>query len=425
MQKKALIITYYWPPAGGPGVQRWLRFVKYLPEFNVHPYVYIPQNPSYPIIDLSLLDEVPKRATIVRHPIVEPYRLAKFLSRNASNRISSGIIPKKKKQSLLQGLMLYIRGNYFIPDARRAWVNPSIKFLEAYIQKHHIKTVITTGPPHSLHLIGMGLKERLDIKWIADFRDPWTTIGYHKKLKLTKASIQKHQDLERKVLATADTVIVTSKNTKKEFERKTDQVVVVITNGYEIHHLPQTHKDDKFTLSHIGSLLSERNPKNLWRVLRELINENAEFETHFQLKLIGVVSDDVLQDIHEHDLKDYLNLVGYLNHNEALMQQRNSQLLLLVEIDSDDTKAIIPGKLFEYMISGTPIIAIGPEESDVEDIIGSTDTGHYFHYDDKEELKSQILMYFEAYMSGSLRTSPKGLKPYSRRELTRKLAEFI
>jgi hypothetical protein len=425
MKKKALIITYYWPPAGGPGVQRWLKFVKYLPEFEVHPYVYIPQNPSYPIVDLSLLDEVPKRATIIRRRIREPYRFAKFLSRSSTKTISSGVIPKKKKQSLVQRLMLYVRGNYFIPDARNAWVNPSIAYLQEYIHKHHIKTVITTGPPHSLHLIGLGLKEQSDIKWIADFRDPWTTIGYHKKLKLSKSSTRKHNRLEKNVLETADCIIVTSENTKKEFEAKTNQNIAVITNGYDEQHLPQTRKDDKFTLSHIGSLLSERNPKNLWLVLQELIKDNADFESHFQLKLIGVVSHDVLKEIYSHGLKEYVNIVGYLNHNEALMQQRNSQVLLLVEIDSEDTKAIIPGKLFEYMVSETPILAIGPKESDVECILKSTNTGTYFYYDAKAELKSQILMYFKAYQKNELSTQPIGLKPYSRKELTRKLSELI
>jgi glycosyltransferase involved in cell wall biosynthesis len=425
MQKKALIITYYWPPAGGPGVQRWLKFVKYLPEFDVHPYVYIPQNPSYPIIDLSLLDEIPKTATIIRKPIKEPYRFAKFLSKNATKTISSGVIPKQKKQSLVQRLMLYVRGNYFIPDARKAWVNPSIIYLKDYIQKHNIKTIITTGPPHSLHLIGMGLKEQLNIKWIADFRDPWTTIGYHKKLKLTESSIKEHQQLEKQVLESSDCIIVTSENTKKEFEGKTDQGIVVITNGYDTHQLPESQKDKKFTLSHIGSLLSERNPKNLWSVLKQLINENDDFEAHFELKLIGVVSDDVLNIIYEYGLKEHVNIVGYLKHQEALIQQRNSQLLLLVEIDSEDTKAIIPGKLFEYMVSETPILAIGPKESDVESIIKSTNTGCYFYYDAKEELKSQILTYFEAFKSGTLISQPIGLKPYSRRELTKKLSELI
>ncbi|MGJ8594033.1 MAG: glycosyl transferase family 1 [Aquaticitalea sp.] len=425
MTKKALIITYYWPPAGGPGVQRWLKFVKYLPEFDVQPYVYIPENPSYPIIDLSLLDEIPNSAIIIKQPIKEPYRFAKFLSKNATKTISSGVIPKETKQSLIQRILLYVRGNYFIPDARKSWVKPSIDFLQNYIQKHEITTIITTGPPHSLHLIGLGLKEKIKINWIADFRDPWTTIGYHKELKLTASSAKKHELLEQKVLKTADTIVVTSENTKSEFKEKTNQTIEVITNGYDTHHLPVTYKDEKFTLSHIGSLLSERNPKNLWLVLQELIQENPEFKMYFQLKLIGVVSSDVLKEIYAHGLQDFVNVVGYLKHDEALMQQRCSQVLLLVEIDSEDTKAIIPGKLFEYMVSETPILAIGPKDSDVEHIIKSTHTGVYFYYEARDTLKSQILTYFEAYKQQNLKTYPIGLKPYSRRELTKTLSELI
>ncbi len=425
MPKKVLIITYYWPPAGGPGVQRWLKFVKYLHEFDIHPVVYIPENPSYPIIDKSLLSEVPTDLTIISHPIKEPYKLAEFFASKHSKTISSGVIPKERKQNFVQKLMLYVRGNYFIPDARRAWIQPSVNYLSDYIQKENIQTVITTGPPHSLHLIGLKLKEQLNIKWLADFRDPWTTIGYHKQLKLTPSSARKHEQLEKDVLQTADCIIVTSENTKSEFNQKTSKPVEVITNGYDTYLLQKTQKDEKFTISHIGSLLSGRNPTILWEVLRELIQENADFKKHFQLKLIGVVSEVVLNAINSQNLKDYVNVVGYLSHEDALIQQRQSRLLLLIEIDSEDTKAIIPGKLFEYMISETPIIAIGPKESDVERIIHSTNTGRYFYYDERNNLKSQILMYFEAYKTDSLATNPIGLKPYSRRELTKTLSELI
>ncbi|MEZ4803099.1 MAG: glycosyl transferase family 1 [Gelidibacter sp.] len=425
MSKKVLIITYYWPPAGGPGVQRWLKFVKYLPDFDVEPIVYIPQNPSYPIMDLSLESEIPKEATIICQPIKEPYKLASFLSRKHSKSISSGVIPMKGKQTLVQKLMLYVRGNYFIPDARKAWVNPSVDFLSNYIQKEHIKTIITTGPPHSLHLIGMQLKEKIGVKWLADFRDPWTTIGYHKHLKLTKSSAQKHRHLEKQVLETADCIIVTSENTKKDFSIKTNQPIKLITNGYDVQHDLKAEKDDGFTISHIGSLLSGRNPHNLWKVLKELIQENPEFGNHFQLRLIGVVSEDVLKDIHSHGLKNHVNVVGYISHDEALMHQRQSQLLLLVEIDSEETRAIVPGKLFEYMISETPILAIGPKQSDVEQIIESTNTGSYFYYDSNEDLKLQILTYFKAYKQNELSTHPIGLKQYSRRELTKTLSELI
>ncbi|RYH74636.1 glycosyl transferase family 1 [Flavobacteriaceae bacterium 144Ye] len=425
MRKKALIITYYWPPAGGPGVQRWLKCVKYLPEFGVDPVVYCPENPSYPITDLQLEDEVSNTVTVLKQPINEPYKFANLLSKKSSKTISSGIIPKKKKQSLIERLLLYVRGNFFIPDARKGWVKPSVAYLSEYIKNEGIETIITTGPPHSLHLIGLQLKAQLNVKWIADFRDPWTTIGYHKDLKLTKSSRQKHELLEQNVLQSADQIIVTSTVTKQEFALKTQQPITVITNGYDTYAIERPEKDQRFTIAHIGSLLSERNPTQLWDALRELIAENEAFKTEFQLNLIGVVSDDVLQTLSHYQLDDYVNVVGYVNHEEAMQFQMQSQVLLLIEIDSQVSKAIIPGKLFEYMVSSTPILAIGPQESDVEDIIKTTNTGHYFYYNEKQQIKSQILLYFNAYKTNSLQTQPIGLQKYSRRELTKTLAQLV
>ena len=422
---KVLIITYYWPPAGGPGVQRWLKFVKYLPKYEVEPIVYCPENPSYPIVDESLLSEIPNGITILKQPISEPYRFANMLSKKDSKQISSGVIPKKKKQSVMQRLMLYVRGNFFIPDARKNWVKPSVKFLSAYIQSNNIETIITTGPPHSLHLIGLQLKKQLKVKWLADFRDPWTTIGYHKQLKLSKSSVEKHKALESQVLQSADEIIVTSENTKKEFLFKTKQPITVITNGYDTHKVPRPEKDKKFTLAHIGSLLSERNPKQLWSALQELIDENENFRSEFELKLIGVVSEDVLQTLKDFNLESYINNIGYVSHEEAIKEQMSSRVLLMIEIDSTDTKVIIPGKLFEYMASGTPIMAVGPTDSDVEVILKSTNTGHYFYYNDKETIKSQILSYFEAYKSNTLVLNAIGLEQYSRTSLTKVLSRII
>src|SRR5699024_2201985 len=207
---KILIISYYWPPAGGPGVQRWLNFVKFLVEFNKQVVVYVPENPDYPFKDDSFIDEIPSGVTIIKRPIVEPYKWASFLSSSKTKQISKGIIPTKR-QTWIEKSLLWVRGNFFIPDARKFWIKPSVNFLNDYIKDHQINTVITTGPPHSLHLIGMGLKnDNINLNWVADFRDPWTTIGYHTKLKLTKASKNKHITLESKVLRQADKIIVTS-----------------------------------------------------------------------------------------------------------------------------------------------------------------------------------------------------------------------
>lgn len=424
-KKKVLIITYYWPPAGGPGVQRWLKFAKYLPDYDIHPVVYIPENPSYPLIDNTLIDEIPKDITVIKHPIKEPYRGAGFLSKKVTHTISSGVIPKENKQSCVQKLMLYIRGNYFIPDARKAWVKPSFKYLSEYLKNEHIDTVITTGPPHSLHLIGLQLKKGLGLNWIADFRDPWTTIGYHKKLKLNAGSKQKHEDLESKVLNTADHIIVTSEHTKREFAAKSSRSITVITNGYDHREVRKQPKDTSFSIAHIGSLLSERNPKNLWRSIGQLISKDSTFKDAFILRLVGVVSAEVLEEVYRYIPKENVDVVGYVSHKEAIDYQNRSQVLLLVEIDSEDTKAIIPGKLFEYMVADTPILAIGPVDSDVERIVKTTNTGRYFYYEDDADLKSYLSSCFTDFKDSQLKTHPIGLQPYHRKQLTRKLAQII
>lgn len=422
---KVLIITYYWPPAGGPGVQRWLKFVKYLPDFGIEPIVYIPENPSYPLIDEKLLSDVSAKTVILKNKIFEPYALASFLSKNKTKKLGAGIITQKKKQSIIEKIMLWIRGNVFIPDARVFWVKPSVKYLKKYIQENNIDTIITSGPPHSLHLIGLDLKKQLNVNWIADFRDPWTTIGYHKELKLSKWASAKHKALEKEVMTTCDTILVTSPTTKIEFERITNQPIEVITNGYDVEEIDKKPLDEAFTLAHIGSFLSERNPQILWESLSELIDENEAFATHFKLKLIGAVSKEVIQSISDYKLDTFVQNLGYVSHEVALMHQRSSQVLLLIEIDSDDTKCIIPGKLFEYMVSERPILAIGPKNSDFENIIKQTNTGVFYQYNEKNELKSQILSYFNQYLENTLKVNAVGLQQFSRKNLTEQLAKTI
>lgn len=420
-----LIITYYWPPAGGPGVQRWLKFVKYLPDFAITPVVYIPENPTYPILDENLHLQVSKNVEIISHKIFEPYTIASLLSKKEVQKISAGIIPDEPKQSWTEKISLWMRGNLFIPDARVLWVQPSVNYLQKYILENDISTIITTGPPHSVHLIGNKLKTKLNVRWIADFRDPWTTIGYHKSLKLSAFAAKKHKSLEREVLSSADEILVTSKSTKVEFSKITSKPIHVITNGYDIENVQSQKLDSKFSIAHIGSLLSERNPLILWEILAELIDQNPVFKTDFELKLIGTVSEKVLKSISDYKLNGYVNNLGYVQHSEAIAEQRKSQILLLIEIDSDATKAIIPGKLFEYMVSGRPILAIGPESADFAEIIAETNTGEFVTYGEREKLKSVILEYYQTFQTGNLHTNPISLQQFSRKNLTGKLADIL
>ncbi|MBT4915856.1 MAG: glycosyl transferase family 1 [Formosa sp.] len=423
--KKVLIITYYWPPAGGPGVQRWLKFVKYLPEFGIEPIVYCPENPKYPIMDTSMVSEVSSALEVIQAPINEPYKLAQLLSRSKTSDLSKGIITGQKKQTITEKLLLFVRGNFFIPDARVSWVKPSFSFLSDYIKIHKVDTIITTGPPHSLHLIGLKLKQSHSLKWITDFRDPWTHIGYHKKLKLTRLSKRKHKQLEASVLMNSDQIIVTSQQTKLILSKRTKSPVIVITNGYDFEINKSCKLDTKFTLSHVGNLQDGRNPEFLWKTLHDLVQNSIDFSKHFRLNLIGYISEAVLNSIRIYGLEAYTNYSGYVSHSEALEYQSRTQLLLLIEENSKETKYIIPGKLFEYIASRRPIIAIGPDGSDIENIVTKSASGNYFRYEESELLSSVILGYFERYKRNDLYVEPKEIEKYSRRNLTFELSKLL
>ncbi len=421
--KKILVITYYWPPAGGPGVQRWLKFTKYLPEFGFQPIVYVPENPNYPLVDENLVDEVSKGVQILKQPIKEPYGWASLLSKKKTKTISSGII-QDKNPSFLEKVLLWIRGNFFIPDARKLWVKPSIHYLAKVIADEGIETIITTGPPHSLHLIGLGLKEKYAIQWIADFRDPWTSIGYHKKLRLSKASQKKHKRLETEVLTSADKIVVTSDHTKQEFEKITDKPIKVVTNGYDDELKPVT-LDSGFTISHIGSLLTGRNPIALWKVIQELIQEHEAFKNAVKIQLAGVVGEEVLQSLRELGLESYVKRLGYLSHDKVLEVQQKSQVLLLLEIDSEETKGIIPGKLFEYLNAKRPILAIGPEGWEAGKLVTQTQSGSVCVQSDAACLKNVLLDWFASYQKEELHCNSKGVGQFHRKALTESLAKFI
>jgi len=392
--QKVLIIAYYWPPAGGPGVQRWLKFVKYLGDYNIEPIVYVPENPTYPITDTSLLNDIPDAIRVLKQPIFEPYGLASIFSKKKTRRISSGIIQKKKKQSLLERTLLWLRGNLFIPDARKYWVKPSIKYLSKYIEDEKINTVITTGPPHSIHLIGSSVAQK------------------------------KHKKLEGLVLNTADKIIVTSSTTKKEFSALTQKPIKVITNGYD-EELPKCNLDDKFTISHIGSLLTDRNPEKLWKVLAELVDEKVAFKDHLQIQLVGLVGKEVIAAITKNGLSSFTKELGYISHDEVVQLQPKSQVLLLVEIDAEETKGIIPGKLFEYLNAKRPILAIGPKDWEAAKIIKETNSGIGLVADDEIVLKNVLLEWFKLFQKGALESNSSGIEKYSRKELTNQLANFI
>lgn len=417
---KALIITYYWVPAGGSGVQRWLKFVKYLRDFGIEPIVYTVDSPNYPIVDDSLEKDIPEGIEVLRNGIWEPNTV---LSNFSKKKTSAGFL--NSKPSFFGKIVQYIRANYFIPDARKFWIQPSVNYLKNYLSKNKIDVIITTGPPHSLHLIGLQLKKELGIKWIADFRDPWTDIDYFHQLPLTKKSKLKHERLERQVLQHADTVLVIGKTMQENFKRFSNPVHV-LTNGFDTDIISESIPplDETFSITHIGMMNADRNPKSLWKVLAEISKENDNFSKDLEVKLIGKIADEVTEGLEKYSLKN-VTKIDYVPHKEVQQYQRKSQILLLAVNKVPSAKGIITGKIFEYLQAKRPILAIGPEAGDLAEILKQTNAGFIVDFDDEIKLKDTILKLYDSFKKNILYVNSTNIEQYQRKEITEKLAKII
>jgi glycosyltransferase involved in cell wall biosynthesis len=415
---KVLIITYYWPPAGGSGVQRWLKFVKYLQAFGIEPVVFTVDNANYVKEDTSLLREVPKNIEILKLPIWEPTDLL-FWKKNKQQKkgisnVSSG------------GLLSFIRGNFFIPDPKIFWVQPAANYLQKYIDKNTIDAVISTGPPHSMHLIAQKLQQQNNIKWVADFRDPWTDLYYNKDFKQGSFAKNKNKKLEEGVLKNADCILTVSATLQQEFS-KIAKRVEVITNGFddEVSASKKVTLDINFSISYIGLLPKQSNPKFLFKVLKRLCQENSAFKNDLQINFIGDISEEVKTEIESNNLTKNTSFLGYVSHHKAIAYQKKSQVLLLLIPDVKNNKGILTGKVFEYLIAKRPILALGPEEGDLATILAETNAGVVINFDAEEKLEFQIRALYQKFKEEKLIVNATNIQKYHRKELTKNLAFLL
>ena len=426
--KKVLIITYYWIPSGGAGVQRWVKFAKYLRQYGWEPIIYTPENPEYPSIDHSFEKDIPADITVLKTPIWEPYNVYRNLTGKKNQAINAGFISENKKQGWKDKLSIWIRGNFLIPDPRRFWIKPSVRFLSDYLKENPVDAVITTGPPHSMHLIGMGLKKNFpSLPWVADFRDPWTNIDFYKDLNLTWLADKIHHKLEREVIQNADTVLVVSRGMEEEFALMKPKKLRVITNGYDESDAqvgPLT-LDGRFSISHIGTLNAARNPRIVWKVLSEICAENVAFKNDLQIQLVGKVDFSVLEDIQSYGLQDQLLKIDYLSHSEAIAKQNSSQVLMLLINQSGNAKGILTGKFFEYLAAKRPILAVGPTDGDAAVVLNETGAGVIVDFADEPETKTAILNYYNQYKKGTLSVQSESVERFSRRSLTGELVGLL
>jgi len=420
-KKKVLIITYYWPPSGGSCVQRWLKFSKYLRDFNIEPVIYTVDNPSYPIKDTSLESEIPLGLEVLKQPIFEPNSFLSIFGNNKKKESAGFLNPNP---TLLGRFFQYVRANYFIPDARKFWIKPSVKFLSNYLKNNEIEVVITTGPPHSMHIIGLALRDKFKIKWISDFRDPWTEIDYFQQLPLTKKANKKHHQLEQEVLEKSDMVIVVGETMKKKF-LKHNHNIEVLTNGFDSYENSLTIElDSNFSITHVGLMNADRNPTILWEVLYEISSENIDFKNNLRIKFIGKIDDTVIQDIQVFNPKNIVR-IPYLDHEEVRKYQASSQVLLLSINHVPSAKGIITGKIFEYLQAKRPILGIGPEDGDAAAILKKTNAGNIVGFNNKVELKAAVLKLYKDFKEEKLFVKSINIEQFHRKNITRQLAQVI
>lgn len=427
--KKVLIITYYWPPSGGGGVQRWLKFAKYLPHSDWEPVIFTPENPDFNIKDHSLEKDIAPGLEVLKFPIWEPFQLFSRISgRNGSKNIQQGLVLEKEKRTWKDKLFIWIRGNLFVPDPRVFWVRPSVGFLKDYIQSGEINAIVTTGPPHSIHLIGYHLKKATGIPWLADFRDPWSEWDILPQLKVGKLAFKLHRRLEKKVLQNADAVATVSESWQKELEVIAQREVKVITNGFDETDYKATNlpKPEKFRITHTGLINKLRDPLLLWEALKELCQENADFEKDLEIRLVGILGEALVRRLQSDPvLGKKLAVDGYMPHHEVLREYDKAAVLLLILNQSENAAGHIPGKLFEYLAVAKPILALGPEDGDAAKIIRNSQAGLVCEFQKKLLIKEALLLLYQQYKSIDAYKNKPDVSQFSRRNLTQHLALIL
>lgn len=428
--KKVLIITYYWPPSGGSGVQRWVKFAKYLPSCGWQPVVYTPENPELIARDRTLENDIPPETVVLRRHIFEPYGIYRSLlgGKAAAEGGSNEVNPvNSQKKTFMQRLSMFVRGNFFIPDPRCFWIRPSARFLKKYLKEHPVDIIVSTGPPHSMHLIARKVARATGIPWIADFRDPWTRMFYFKHLALSGWARRRHEALEKKVLDEASVVVAVSPLVQQEFRGMTSSRVELITNGYDEADFEDAivEKDGYFNITHTGLFASDGNPTALWKVLSKKCSEDEEFRRMLRIRLAGKTDKEVISSIEEAGLAENLRDNGYQPHNIAVKEQKSASLLILPLRKEPEYRATLPGKLFEYLASGCPILGMGQTDGAMAMTVKSSDAGEVFDWEDEDAIAGYIGQCWEKFKAGTLECGTKNIAQYSRKVLTERMAALM
>jgi hypothetical protein len=426
-----LIITYYWPPAGGSGVQRWLYMANHLADIPGNSVtIYAPDTQDYQILDGTLSKDISPKLKIIKKPIWDPAHMYNKAA-GEKNKIGLGMSTASDKKSFIQKIGLWFRANVFIPDSRVFWVKPSYKFLKKYIEQNNIDVIVTTGPPHSIHLIGLKLKQYFDNKliWVADFRDPWSEIYFIETLNPSKYSLKKTKYYEKSVLQSADIVTTVSNSLLKILNKIHNREYYIVENGFEhsiIQNQEKQNSDNYFNIVYTGILSPKSDIDNLWEAISILAKENDTFSNYLKIKLIGNIDGSIVNDIKKYNLDKYTEIISSVPHAEAINAQQEASILLLIIPRSASAKSIITGKIFEYFAAGRPILGIGPTDGDAAMILGNSDYAKMIDWDDIEGIKDFILSIYQKYINGDkLLINYPQKETYSRENLAKKFHNIL
>jgi glycosyltransferase involved in cell wall biosynthesis len=424
--KKVLIISYYWPPSGGVGVLRSLKFTKYLRHYGWEPIIYAPSNANYLLSDYSNLKDIPVDIEVLKHPIREPYKLYKLFSGRKKDDPTDPVHVRQKK-SFIDNFSIWVRGNFFIPDARCLWINPSVRFLKNYLKDHPVDAIFTDGPPHTNTVIGQKLSSQLGIPWLADFQDPWTQADYYKLYKISKLSDWCHKRMEQKVFKTAHKITIASPSWAKDLETIGAKNVDVLYYGFDEDDFRKIarHIDANFTITHTGLFGYDRNPEVLFNVLKDLKTELPAFGEKLRLNFAGNIDLSIRKSIVENGLQQNFNDLGFVDREKAIQLIVNAQILLLPLNKAENADGRIPGKFYEYLRAMRPVLCLGPQNSDVARIIKEYEIGECVGYEDYGQIKSYIKNRFELYLKGKNTISSKNFEKFSIENQTRILSQYL
>ena len=408
MLKNILVISYYWPPSGGPGVQRVLKFSKYLKKLGWEPIVLTAKDGDFPVKDYSLNDD----AKTTQAYFVKSISLHKLYSWIAGKKTTPTYqLSSSSEDSIIVKFIRWIRNNLIVPDGRIGWYPNAVKKGSDIIKQNNIRVIFSSAPPYTVHLIARTLSKKHELPWVADFRDPWTDRFYNyenKRLWLTKL-IDSY--LERKVINDA-TALTTVSKTISEYYKKT---FYVIHNGYDEEDFSLVNKteNNNVVISYIGTMTKSQNPLMFFESIYEL---NLK-EKKYQIDLIGNIHPDIKYYIEAKKYDNFIKIKPYIPHKDAIKKMCESDFLLLVIPNTEKNKGIVTGKLFEYIRSMRKIIMIGPPKSDAAKIIAQTNSGRCFDYSEKNKINQFLLK--------TNLPSSNNYQQYSRENLTKILSHLI